>query len=415
MSQDRVARMVQRVRSAEQDGVLTQIVALAADALPGAEQTSVTVLTANGLATVAASGPLARQVDELQYRAGEGPCVAAAREGTVFLVPDLLTETRWPRFTARMAGHSGVRSMLSLPLRTGSGVAGSLNASAAAVGAFDGDVGRIGAAFAELAGLALIATADRDDADNRVAQIQSVVALLVHDLRSGMTVARSAEDFLTGERDRLDPDGQEALDLLGDELVRQQRLLTELVDLVRAELPSTRAAPLLPQVQQAVREHRHPVPLQPGPGAAEALVRMHPVRLRRILANLLHNADRHAGGATAVHVTGFGNRASVAVEDAGPGMPTEHRDSIFTPLAPRAASSSQQGSHLGLALSRLHARLAGGDLRIEDRPGGGARFVLLLPTADASAGTDRTADEAPSAGAPLGKAAESAEHRLLSD
>jgi signal transduction histidine kinase len=417
---------------AQRAGVLAQIVELAAEALPGAEQVSLTVPTPQGLATAAATGPLARQVDAIQYQVGEGPCVAATREGDVVLVPDLATETRWPRFTSRMVGHSAVRSMLSLPLRTASGVAGSLNASAAAVGVFD-DAGRIGSAFAAPAGLALAAAAERDRADNRVAQMESVVALLVHDLRSGMTVTRTAEDFLTGQRDRLDPDGKEALDLLGDELARQQRLLTELVDLVRAELPSTRAGALLPHVQQAVREHRHPVPVQPGPGATEVLVRMHPVRLRRILANLLDNADRHAGGATAVHVTCTGNRASVAVEDAGPGVPTERRESIFTRLAP--SSSGEQGSHLGLALSRLHARLAGGDLRVEDRPDGGARFVLLLPSADlpTAAGRAGAADDSPRAGPhplqrtpaatsppadargtgpPVGESAAPAEHRV---
>jgi diguanylate cyclase (GGDEF)-like protein len=405
----------------ERAGMLAQIVELAAEALPGAEQASVSVFTPQGLATVAASGPLAHQVDELQYRAGEGPCVAAAHQGTVVLVPDLRIETRWPEFTSRLAGHSGVRSMLSLPVRTSSGVAGSLNVSAATAGAFDMVTGRIASALAALAGLAIGAAAQADRAADRVAQLESVFALLVHDLRSGLTVARTAEDFLTGQRDRLDPDGQEALGLLGDELGRQERLLTELVDLVRAELPATRAAPLLPQVQQAVREHRHPVPVRSDPGAAGALVRMHPVRLRRILANLLANADRHAGGATAVYVTCTGQRVEVTVEDAGPGVPSGHRESVFTRLLPSAASPGEQGSHLGLALCRLHTRLAGGDLRVEDRPGGGARFVLLLPTAAAPGTGDRGAAQAPSTGPPLGEAAEagesvesaeSAEHRL---
>ena len=364
-------------------GVLAQIVELAADALPAAQQVSLTVPTPQGLATAAATASLAWQVDAIQYQAGEGPCITAVRDGHIVLVADLATETRWPTFTSRMTGHSGVRSMLSLPVRTSAGVAGSLNASAANAGAFDDDAGRIGSAVAALTGLALAATEEQAHAVNRVAQLESVVALLVHDLRSGMTVASMAEDFLTEQRSRLEPDGQEALDMLGNELARQQRLLTELVELVRAELPSIRAVPLLPQVQQAVRQHRRPVPVQPGPGAAEALVRMHPLRLRRILANLLDNADRHAGGATAVHVACTGVQASVAVEDTGPGVPTEHRESVFSRLA---LSSGEHGSHLGLALSRLHARLAGGDLLVEDRPGGGARFVLLLPTADSPAG-----------------------------
>lgn len=359
-------------------GALAEIVRLAGEALPRAEQLSLTVPTPDGWMTAAATGPLARMVDAVQYETGEGPCLAAARQGRTVVVPDLSTETRWPAFTARMAGHAAVRSMLSIPLRIAPGMTGSLNAAASAPGALDDQEG-VGAALATLAGLGLAAGAQRDRADNRAVQLESVVALLVHDLRSGMTVARTAGEFLAGQRHRLDPEGQEALDLLADELVRQHGLLTEMVDLVRAELPSTRAGALLPQVEHVAGEHRRPVAVEQGPGAAEAVVRMHPVRLRRILANLLHNADRHGGGATCVRVVCHGNRASVAVEDAGPGVPAQSREGIFNRLAP--ASTGEQGSHLGLALCRLHARLAGGDLSVEDRPGGGARFVLELPTA----------------------------------
>ena len=365
--------------SAEPGGVLAHVVRLAAAALPRAEQVSLTVPAPDGWVTAAATGPLAREVDAVQYDAGEGPCLAAARQRRAVLVADLTTETRWPAFRSRMSGHSAVRSMLSVPVTTAPGMTGSLNVAAAAPRAFD-DLEGVASAFAALAGLGLAAGAQLERADDRVAQLGSVLALLVHDLRSGMTVARMAGDFLAGQRDRLDRDGREALDLLGDELIRQHRLLTELMDLVRAELPSTRAGALLPQVRQVVHEHRHPVPVELGPGAPEAVVRMHPVRLRRILANLLHNADRHGGGATSVQVACYGNRASVAVEDAGLGIPRERRESIFTHLTP--PSPGDQGSHLGLALCRLHARLAGGDLRVEDRPGGGARFVLELPLAN---------------------------------
>ncbi|MGY1709309.1 ATP-binding protein [Geodermatophilus sp. SYSU D00758] len=368
--------------------VLSQVVLLAPAMMPGAEHVSVTVPAAGRLVTAAASGPLARQVDEVQYRTGEGPCVTASLTGDTVLVGDVATETRWPRFTAR-AARLPVRAMLSVPLPDGSGVAGSLNASATTAGALTPHSGITGSAFAALAGLALLAATDRERALDRLAQTRSVVALLAHDLRSGMTVTRSAEDFLLGQRSQLDPAGQEALDLLGDELQRQERLLFELLDLARAELPSTRATALLPEVVETVGRHRRTVPVQPGPGAAELLVTIHHLRLRRILANLLDNADRHAGGATAVHVAGTPEEARVTVEDAGPGVPADRRERLFTDLMGTSTASTTGGSHLGLGLIRLHARLAGGDLRIEDRPGGGARFVLLLPTADVSAPTDR--------------------------
>lgn len=377
-------------------GALAQVVSLTATLVPGADQTSVTVPVGDRLITVADSGPVARQLDEVQDESGEGPYLTAARDGVPILVEDTAAERRWPRFTFRARGlrvGSTLSLPMPLPMPAGSPVTGSLNMASSEAAAFTPVVRVVASVLAAQAALALIAATERERAADRVAQVESVLGLLVHDLRSGLTVALSGQDHLAGQRDRLDQIGREALDLLGDELGRQQRVLTELVELVRAELPSPRVTALLPAVRTAVDVHRRPVPVLTGAGAQSVMVRIHPLRLRRILANLLDNADRHGGGATALRVTGSGETAWVAVEDAGPGVPAEQREDIFARLttSPTPAAGGG-GSHLGLALCRLHARLAGGDLRVENRPGGGARFVLALPNAGSPVPMHSSAD-----------------------
>lgn len=393
---DAVARRLAAERT--RSGVLERIVELAVEVVPTAEQVSVSVAGHAGLATVAASGAPARQLDAVQTQVGQGPCIAAMREDRVFVVPDLAAEDRWPRFTARLAQPTWVRSMLSLPLRASSTVTGSVNLSSAAIGAFTGCSGT-GSLFAALPAMALAAVEERHRAAGlaeRVARAEGFLAVLAHDLRSGMTVALSARDLLNVRRRRLDVSGQEALDLLTDELDRLQWLLHALLGLARAQTDHSPSAPtaLLPVIRDVVEHHRRPVPVHAGSAAAASQVDLDPSLVRTILVNVLDNADRHAGGATAIRVGVSGEQAWVAVEDAGPGIPLERREDAFTRFGLGVAASHGKGVHLGLALSREHARRVGGDLRIEDRPGGGSRFLLLLPTSDAPAPTASTEDRA---------------------
>ena len=326
--------------------VLERMVQLAPDVIPAAEQVSVTVEGEAGLVTAAASGALAEQIDAIQFEVGEGPCVAALRAGEMVLVPDLAAEKRWPGFTSRVAQQERVRvwSMLSLPLRTGGEVAGSLNLASAASHAFPAPSRAAGVVFAAVAALALAAAAERERAAERVAQAEAFAAALGYDLRSGVGAALAAADVVRRRRVHLDRRGQEALDLLTDELVRQQRLLVALLDMARKAGDRLRCpVALLPVVQEALRRHSQPVDLQVQPGSAEALVAIHPVLLSRIVASLLDNADRHAGGATGVQVGRAGNRAWVAVEDAGPGVPAGQREYIFTRFRTASTAPPMRG------------------------------------------------------------------------
>jgi signal transduction histidine kinase len=77
-----------------------------------------------------------------------------------------------------------------------------------------------------------------------------------------------------------------------------------------------------------------------------------------------------------------GTIARIAVRDHGPGVPAAVQRRIFRPFdrGDRDETSPIRGLGLGLALSRGLARDLGGELTLEDATGGGARFVLSLPT-----------------------------------
>jgi len=67
---------------------------------------------------------------------------------------------------------------------------------------------------------------------------------------------------------------------------------------------------------------------------------------------------------------------SVAVEDAGPGVAHSERRRIFERFARGSAARHRVGTGLGLALVAEHASALGGEAWVEDRPGGGARFIV---------------------------------------
>lgn len=107
-------------------------------------------------------------------------------------------------------------------------------------------------------------------------------------------------------------------------------------------------------------------------------------RLDRVLVNLLDNAAHHGGGAVRVGVNVAGRRARVEVDDAGPGIAPGEREHVFERFARGAVGADRRrgrGAGLGLALVREHVRAHGGTVRVEERPGGGARFVIELPLA----------------------------------
>jgi nitrogen fixation/metabolism regulation signal transduction histidine kinase len=111
-----------------------------------------------------------------------------------------------------------------------------------------------------------------------------------------------------------------------------------------------------------------------------------PVRLdrqmfRRVLANLLNNGIQAAGeaeGGARVHVRADpvdGRWLRLHVDDNGPGIPTELRDSIFDPYVTHKVG----GSGLGLAIAKKIIVEHGGSISVDTSPLGGARLTVCLP------------------------------------
>jgi GAF domain-containing protein len=116
--------------------VLTDITAIAAQKIPGAEASSITLLRDEKAFTAAHSGEMALAADELQYAHGYGPCMDAGRGGVLLRVDDMRTEERWPDYVAHVVASTPVLSSLSVPLPYQGASIGALNNYATVPGAF---------------------------------------------------------------------------------------------------------------------------------------------------------------------------------------------------------------------------------------------------------------------------------------
>jgi signal transduction histidine kinase len=105
--------------------------------------------------------------------------------------------------------------------------------------------------------------------------------------------------------------------------------------------------------------------------------------LRRAVRNLLENAHRYAVGEISLTLRQSGHHVEIRVCDRGPGVPPALRERIFEPFYRLPGATERDGGvGLGLALVKSIALRHGGRVFCEDRPGGGACFVIELPLFD---------------------------------
>lgn len=207
-----------------------------------------------------------------------------------------------------------------------------------------------------------------------------------HELRSPLMTLVSGVTVLQSRRHELPPRSQTALDLLADEIDRFQRMVQDLLEISRGDAGHTelvREEVLAGEfVRRVVEYAQAEIPVDEEGDSGEAILSVDKRRMERVIGNLLENADRYAGGVIRIGLRPAGMRLRIEVDDAGPGVPADERDRIFERFArgmTARARASGEGTGLGLSLVDEHVRLHGGRVWVEDRPGGGARFVVELP------------------------------------
>jgi len=218
---------------------------------------------------------------------------------------------------------------------------------------------------------------------------KEMTADIAHELRNPLSVVQANLDALADgvyplTRENLAPI-RESAELL-DRLVEDLRTL-ELADAGQLALEKSEVdlSKLLHRVAARFtpRAESQSQRIELAPEPALPTVQADSQRLEQILGNLLDNALRHtpSGGTIRLELKSDAQSILLTVEDSGPGIPEDQLDLIFERFhrVDTARSRSDGGTGLGLAIARKLAEAHGGSLRAENRPEGGARFILSLP------------------------------------
>ena len=235
----------------------------------------------------------------------------------------------------------------------------------------------------EIAALARTVNATLDRLQTAVEQHKRFVADAAHELRSPLAILRTRLE-LSGTEAEADA-ASLASDALTD-VARLQTLTADLLLLARLDAGEPLRDDEVDLGQVAAEEAAQ---TRPRPDvrvgldiAGDVLVSGSSDQLRRLVANLVDNAVRHASSSVTVTVASA-DRTSALLEvaDDGPGIPEERRDTVFDRFTrlDQARARDQGGSGLGLAIARDIATAHGGTLCIlPDTPGAHLRATLPL-------------------------------------
>jgi CheY-like chemotaxis protein/anti-sigma regulatory factor (Ser/Thr protein kinase) len=184
-------------------------------------------------------------------------------------------------------------------------------------------------------------------------------------------------------------------------------LLNEILDLSKVEagqmeleFTQVDVASLLEHAASMLRERAaaHAIDLRVEIGSEVGEVEVDELRLRQVVLNLVSNAVKFTpdGGTVVVRAREVANDLLVSVQDTGVGVPEADRERIFESFQQGGRGASrEEGTGLGLTLSRRIVELLGGRMWLESQVGAGSTFGFVLPVR--RAGVARP-DSAPATG-----------------
>jgi two-component system osmolarity sensor histidine kinase EnvZ len=201
-----------------------------------------------------------------------------------------------------------------------------------------------------------------------LAQRTEMLAGVSHDLRTPLTRLRLALAIM--------PSHEELRAEMTEDVEEMERMIGSYLAFARGEgaeqAEPTNLAAVLEEVAMQARRSGAQVDLTTPP-TLTLMLRTDAVK--RAITNLVDNARRHARRIRLAAEPAGGRQVLVMVDDDGPGIAPDRRESVFRPFETGAAG----GTGLGLTIARDIVRAHGGDIVLEDSPLGGLRARIRLP------------------------------------
>jgi two-component system sensor histidine kinase KdpD len=217
----------------------------------------------------------------------------------------------------------------------------------------------------------------------------ALLSSISHDLRTPMAVVIGSVTALLDEDREASPQRRrEYLENILSEATRLNRILRNVLDVTALEGRELRAKkewqPLDEVVGTALGRLEGSLlgrPVEVTIPEEASLVNIDAVLLEQVLVNLLENATKYSPHGTAIEIRARSMQDGVEVEvaDRGSGIPPGQEESIFEKFRRGAPAPTESGMGLGLTICRGVVSAHRGTIRCENRSGGGASFVFVLP------------------------------------
>jgi two-component system, OmpR family, sensor histidine kinase KdpD len=218
----------------------------------------------------------------------------------------------------------------------------------------------------------------------------AILSAVSHDLRTPLAGIKASVTSLLQEDVDWTPEARrEFLDTIAEETDRLNALVGNLLDMSRLQTDALEIMPsrvgleeVLPGALRSLAVADDTIELD----VPETLPRVlaDPGLLERALANLIDNAVRFSPPGSPPRVTAgaVDGYVDVRVVDRGPGVPLADRDRLFVPFQRLGDSGQNEGVGLGLAVAKGFVEAMGGEIEVEDTPGGGLTIVTRLRAAE---------------------------------
>ena len=238
---------------------------------------------------------------------------------------------------------------------------------------------------------------EAEDERIRLAQAEEAIrlrddflAVASHELKTPLTSLQLQIDTLSAGDERLGPKSKLRIERATRSVKRLVALVEALLDVSRISTGQLRlsferidlgqlAGEVVERLGYAAESAEAKVSLRVQPGVVGSWDRL---RIDQVLSNLLTNAFKYAAGTEVrVDVRAAGDRAVVVVADRGPGVSEEAKQRVFERFERATSKRHYGGLGLGLYVAREIVEQHGGQIAVDDNPGGGARFTVTLPLA----------------------------------